>query len=69
MTNDKPIHLGQNHVTLEVTLTQDNLDGLCSLIHWCEGFEKAGNGVVDGQFELIMHYRSLRSAINEKLKD
>lgn len=49
---------------MPVTLVQDQLDGLCALIHYCEGVAKSGQGRVPGSFELVMHYRELRSRVH-----
>ena len=65
MTNDLPIHLGIDSLKLNTDVFQTHLDGLCALIHYCEGVEKSGKGRVPGSFELVMHYRSLISALAE----
>ena len=65
MTNDLPIHLNADHVNIPVTLFQSQLDGLCALIHFCDGLNQAGKGRVPGSFELVMHYRELRNRVVE----
>lgn len=65
MTNDLPIHLNTESKNLTVTLFQSQLDGLCALIHFCEGIEASGKGRVPGSFELIMHYRELTRRVNQ----
>ncbi len=62
MINDPPIHLPTRVVKAEVELFQDHLDGLCALMHFCEGVSRNGNGQVPGHFELVMHYRALKAA-------
>lgn len=68
--SDMPIHLppsGQPgteaSVTCPVWITQGALDGIAMLLAYCDGVEAAGRGRLPGSFELIMHYRQLRSAI------
>ena len=57
------IVLDDREATHKVTLFRDHLVGMHALIHWLEGFEKSGQGRVPGKFELVMHYRSLRRAV------
>lgn len=63
MTNDLPIHLGAEEKVVPVTLWQTHLDGICALIHYCEGVASSGKGFVPGAFELIMHYREIKSCL------
>lgn len=75
--NDAPIHLTnykickksahtEAQVTVPVFITQSNLDAIQALIKWIAGFQAGGNRAdVPGGFELMMHYRSLASAIVE----
>lgn len=67
-TNDTPIHLGKASQEIPVTLFQDHLDGLCTLIHFCNGLAAAGKGEVPGSFELVMHYQELKSRVNASKK-
>lgn len=74
--HESPIHLVDNRpadqrlMTYQESITispsQNELDGLNALIHWCDGFEKSGKGRVPGHFELVMLYRSLAAAIRSK---
>jgi len=75
--SDRPIHLRKfehictprpntdDSVVVPVWLTQSNLDGLYTLIQFFNGLGAAGQGRVDGTFELTMFYRQLQSAISE----
>lgn len=63
--NDRPIHLGTDSKLVPVTLWQSHLDGLCALIHYCEGVGVMGRGVPPGAHELIMHYRELAGRVRE----
>lgn len=55
-------------VTCPVWITQSTLDGLSMLNTWLEGFHGAGKGQVPGHHELVMFYRTLRSAVAEHYK-
>jgi hypothetical protein len=59
------IVLDQPSRMVQVSLHRDQLVGLHALIHWLKGYEMSGNGSgrVPGAFELVMHYRSLRSSL------
>lgn len=59
------IHLKKpRDTTVSVWLPQDHLDGLNHLLHFVEALQKhGGQGRVPGYFELVMHYRMLRSAV------
>lgn len=61
---DQRLMTYQESVT--ISPTQNDLDGLNALIHWCDGYEKAGKGRVPGHFELVMLYRSLAASIRSK---
>jgi hypothetical protein len=70
--SDGPIHLApptdkysEASVTTPVWLTQSHLDGLQTLMAWCDGVKSGGGGNVPGHFELVMHYRLLRAAITK----
>lgn len=63
MTNDTPIHLGASEKDVTITLWQAHLDGMCALIHYCDGIRGAGHGFVPGSFELVMHYREIKSRL------
>lgn len=70
--SDMPIHLppssipGQEpSVTCPVWITQSALDGIAMLLAYCAAVEASGKGRVAGSFELMMHYRNLKSAISE----
>lgn len=76
MIIDPPIHLTQYNickrephcepsVTVPVWLNQSRLDGLQTLIQFCKGMERSGQGIVPGSFELVMFYRTLRSSIDD----
>ncbi len=69
MTNDLPIHLGRDMADIPVPIHQHHLDGLCALIHYCDGVEKSGKGRVPGSFELVMHYRAIRTRVAGIAKD
>jgi hypothetical protein len=69
--NDRPIHLPPStepsrepSITVPVWITQSNLDGLHALMQWLDGFIDAKGGTIPGHFELVMHFRQIRSAIN-----
>ena len=47
-----------------ITLFEDTIDGLLALNNWCHGYT-ADEGQIPGHFELVMHLRQLRDAINE----
>ena len=49
----------------DMWIDQEHIDGILALIYWGEGFEKAGNGNIPGRYELIMHYRILKEAVNK----
>lgn len=76
MTNDPPIHLAQYQicdkrphseasVNVPVWITQSSLDGIQTMIKFCDGLQRGGNGTVPGSFELVMFYRTLRGAIDK----
>jgi hypothetical protein len=56
-------------VTVPVWIRQSSLDGICDLIAWCDGFRDAKGGTIPGAFELVMHYRTLISCINDALNN
>jgi len=71
---DGPIHLAEfsickkqphseSSVTVPVWITQSSLDGLQALIRFTYGLRASGKGSIPGEFELIMFYRQLASAI------
>lgn len=77
--NDMPIHLRklsyfepkemqQDSVKVPIWITQDSLDGLCALIHYCAGL-KASEGTPPGSFELTMFYRTISSCLQEYKKE
>jgi hypothetical protein len=51
-----------------VWITQSALDGICQLLTFCEGLERAGKGTIPGAFDLVMHYRQLREAVDKAVK-
>jgi hypothetical protein len=54
----------QPSVTVPVWITQSSLDGLNTLITYCEAIERHGNnGSVPGLFDTIMFYRTLYQAV------
>jgi len=72
---NSPIHLRKysffkdvkqtgDSVTIPVWLTQDSLDGLNALIHYCEGARSSGGGAVPGEHELIMFYRTIKQSLH-----
>lgn len=74
MGNDKPIHLAEydcsikeEHsercVNMNVCIRQSDLDGLFTLMSFCDGFSKSGNGTVPGSFELRMFYRNIGATL------
>jgi len=77
MLSDRPIHLleyecickrqpyTEPSVTVPVWITQSSLDGLQALIRYCEGYEHNGKGRVQGSFELVMFYRTLKECISK----
>ena len=74
---DRPIHLHHyknivrdmpHHdpsVEVPVWITQSSLDGMITLMNFCDGFEKGGNGKVPGSFELLMFYRTIRDNLQK----
>lgn len=75
MGNDKPIHLAEydcsikeehseRYVNMNICIRQSDLDGLFTLMSFCNGFSKSGNGIVPGSFELVMFYRGIRAALS-----
>lgn len=52
-------------VTVPVWIRQSSLDGICDLIAWCDGFRDAKGGTIPGQFELVMHYRTMIDCIGK----
>jgi hypothetical protein len=67
---DLPIHLppsqdphSEPSIHVEVWLPQSNLDGLHALLQWLDGYESAKSGKIPGHFELISHFRQLKSSI------
>lgn len=62
-THDLPLHLDRDLKAVQVVLHQDHLDGICALIHFCEGVSSSGKSRPPGMQELIMHYRNIRSAL------
>jgi len=64
--NDSPIHMPDgSQVVVPVLLTQDNLDGLCALIHYLAGVEASGKGAAPGSLELTTHYRQLVECVRK----
>jgi len=67
MSNEPVIHLKPGEKFLcDVSTTQEDLDGLNSLIHWLDGYTANSGTAVPGHYELSMLYRSLRMAHNAK---
>jgi len=59
-------------VTVPVWIRQSSLDGICDLLAWCDGFRDAKKrfsmserGTIPGQFELVMHYRTMIDCIGK----
>lgn len=52
-------------VTVPVWIRQSSLDGICDLLAWCDGFRDAKSGTIPGQFELVMHYRTMIDCIGK----
>ena len=52
-------------VTVPVWIRQSSLDGICDLLAWCDGFQDAKSGTIPGQFELVMHYRTMIDCIGK----
>ena len=52
-------------VTVPVWIRQSSLDGICDLLAWCDGFQDAKSGTIPGQFELVMHYRTMIDCIDK----
>jgi len=69
LTNNLPIHLNDDSIITKVTLFQSQLDGMCALIHYCEGILSSGNGQPPGMLELIFHYRTIREAVYQYKKE
>ncbi len=76
---DKPIHLRhypiceikehtEDCVHANIWITQSSLDGMNQVMSFLEGFEKSGKGRVDGAFELVMFYRTIRDCIEKESK-
>jgi len=72
--SDMPFHLAElsicergnrSSVKVPVWITQSNLDAIQSVITFCDGMERGGNGEIPGKFELVMFYRTLISCIQE----
>ena len=76
---DRPTHLAEldiavreeysrPYVKVPVTLFQDHLDGLYTMLVFIEGFSKT-TGIVPGTHECIMLYRNLVSSIDKAESD
>jgi len=52
-------------VAVPVWIRQSSLDGICDLLAWCDGFRDAKSGTIPGQFELVMHYRTMIDCIGK----
>jgi len=55
-------------VTITIPIRWSDLDGLAALCSWIDGFKAGGHGEIPGDFDLVMHVRSLRSAVWEASK-
>lgn len=62
------IHLREKRLRCNVTVSQDDLDGVYALITWLDGYVANGSTAVPGHYELLMLYRSLRNADNAQQK-
>lgn len=67
--NDEPIHLKGDGVGVSITLRQSFVDGLYTLIVFCEGMRAAGRGDIPGHFEALMLYREIAARVAEKQGD
>lgn len=52
----------------DVTVDQEDLDALVSLIHWLEGYAQGSGIGIPGHEELVNLYRKLRCAHNGQQK-
>lgn len=60
---------GENfEIINDYILTQSEMDGLNTLLNWCEGFMAGKGGTVPGFHEVVMFYRQLRSHIFDQRK-
>ena len=60
------IHLEDVNLRCDVTVSQDELDGVYSLISWLDGYAANGGQGIPGHYELLMLYRRLRGAYNSQ---
>ena len=67
--NDPAIRVPDGQRRVEIFLTQNHMNGLNALLHWCEGFSAGGHGAIPGHFELIMHHRAIRNALINAKED
>lgn len=56
------------NIKINVWVTEDQYQGLHSLLNWLQGFEAAGKGVIPGHPELVFFFRGLTAAIREAKK-
>lgn len=57
----------QNTEILEgYPLTQSEMDGLHTLLTWCEGFVAGKSGTIPGAFDSLMFYRSLAEHVRDQ---